>query len=278
MQERAHLQQWLSTAEINTALAPVTLDQVPPNLATGLSDNAALSYLLNFDGSAEAQWRPSESQAPVRRNRTLGELLGSYVNGSEHLQPSKATATAPAAVLQNDDPVLHRDESLLAQEISGAIESVFGNVFRTIADDDSGKVRFSVFGFGNFSLERTSSDPRFVLNIHNEQLLAAGEIQDVDGDPLGAAPAGETLARWYGFVRNNVLSLAVLALVTMVIARVVRRRFNKAVRSAPTQQNSEQRGNETAVSASQKSDRAESSKRQRSRSGRRRLRRHASFW
>ena len=264
---------------------------MPPNLATGLSDNVVLSGILNFDGSnqnrTEAPWRPTESEAPVRRNQTLGALLGGYVNGSEHLQPSKATP--PAAVLQNDDPVLYRDQSLLVQETSDATESVFHNVLMPMVDDDFGKVRFSVFEFGILSLERTNSDSGVVLNIHNEQLVAAGELKDI-GDhsanyfehsaytppPMGAAPAGETFTGWYVAVHNNVLGLAVLTLVTMLIAGVVRRLLNKADRSTPTQQNSEQRGNETAGSASRESDRAESSKQQQSQSGEPRSRRHAS--
>jgi len=205
---------------------------------------------LNTNSSSPVrQWQPNELQAPRIRGTSFDVLLGQYVNGSEHIDAkprqisananARAPARLPRPILRNDDPVFYSDASLLSAEVPERVKGLIGQVFRPIVDSDSGKVRLSVFGFGNFSIERSTADQRLVLKVHNEPLIDPYAHPGQLNDPSAAqalptrgeqfSESERSVVNWYGFARQyglQLLAFTVIAyLITRIMSRVVDRRI-----------------------------------------------------
>ena len=124
------------------------------------TDNA----VRNLDSaSAQTTGTPTGRQAPTRPNRRLGGVLGGYVNRSNYVAPQGQTIPG----VGHRDPPLYRDPSLLSTEVADGAKSLLHRVLTPPRNEQTGEVRFSVFGFGSFSLERSSSDGRPRLDVYD---------------------------------------------------------------------------------------------------------------
>ena len=124
------------------------------------TDNA----VRNLDSaSAQTTGTPTATQAPTRSNQSLGGVLGGYVNRGNYGAPQGQTIPG----VGHRDPTLYQDPSLLSTEVADGAKSLLHRVLTPTRNEQTGEVRFSVFGFGSFSLERSSRDGRPRLDVHD---------------------------------------------------------------------------------------------------------------
>jgi hypothetical protein len=146
------------------------------NTSTVLQLNPSLSGSRHAFQPSPYIWRPDELRPSSDLQGAGPSVIGRYANFGEY------GGEAGTLEVEPDDPVLFEDIRLLDAQAGQKDKGLLHLLFNPSVEAQSGTVRFSVFGFGSFKLERNRSNQPPKPLATQELVHDSEPLYDLSGD------------------------------------------------------------------------------------------------